>query len=163
MIENKNKTKQDTLKKSFNARNSSLPWEEDISKDTVKWVQTMNSYTKWVKFGSKLNPLSSQTSSTYQSSTWVSPLFLVCVDAQTWDSFSLENATETMLFLYMNYFVWELQFSNVCSRFFYFKRNTIPEQCKVTSLLCPTSFTGSSSMSFLNIQKKCLHIQEFPE
>lgn len=151
------------LKESVTARNSSLPWEENVSKGTVKWVQAMNSSTKWVKFGSKLKPRSSQTSSTYQSSTWVSPLFLLYGDAQTWDSFSVENTAEGMLLLYMNYFVWELQFSNVHNRFFYLKRNTLPERCKVTSLLCPTSFTGNFSMGFLNIQKKCLRIQEFPE
>lgn len=93
----------------------------------------------------------------------VSSLFLLCGDAQTWDYFSVENTTEAMLLLYMNFFVQKLLFSSIHSKIFYVKRNTLPEQCKVTSLLCLSSLTGNFSMSFLNIKKKCLHIQEFPE
>lgn len=77
---------------SFNARNSSLPLGESISKDTVQWVQTMNSSTKWIKFGSKLKAsFFPDLKSTLQSGTWVSPLVLLYGGVQTWDSFWIQQ------------------------------------------------------------------------
>lgn len=139
--------------RSPSARSNSLQWEENTSKGTAVWNQTAESSAKWMKFGSEINTLSSRPQVGTSQARDVSPRYSVVRFFLSW------GCCTSCCFLRRNHLIEHLQVWGAHSKFF-LKRNMAPEQyCK----LHLASLTGSFSISCFYIQKKSLHIQDFPE